>query len=152
MSQAPHPDAVRSSVEAAINPALAGEHAALYAYGVIGARLDRTERRLAAAAAERHRRWRDELSGAVTAAGGSPAVAEPAYRLPFPVDNRSDACRLAILVEDRLSALYLALVVATVDGALRSVGARALQSSASEAALWRIRAGVEAVMVAFPGR
>jgi hypothetical protein len=137
---------------AAANAALGGEHAAIYAYGVVGARLDRREQSLATSAITRHVSRRDTLTGLISAASGVPVAAEPAYRLPFPVRHRGDALRLAALVEDRLAALYVALVEATEDRALRSLGAGAVQAAAADAASWRLRAGTAPVTVAFPGR
>lgn len=148
---APTTPAKASSPTSPANSALAGEHAAIYAFGVVGARLERSEQRLAVAALSRHAGRRDALA-ALIAGTSEPVTAEPAYRLPFPVRNRAEALRLAALVGDRLAALYEALVIATDDTALRTLAVSALQSAAADAASWRLRAGVVPVTVAFPGR
>jgi Domain of unknown function (DUF4439) len=151
VSQTPSTHPVGSAAVA--NAALAGEHAAIYAFGVVGAHLGPTEQPLAAAAINRHRARRDALAAAIVAVAlATPAPAEPAYLLPFPIRTRADALRLAALVEDRLAALYVALVIGTSEVALRSMAASALQGSAADAAGWRLRAGSLPVTVAFPGR
>jgi hypothetical protein len=141
-----------AALAAAANAALGGEHAAIYAYGVVGARLDRREQPLASGALTRHVSRRDALAGLISATSGIPVAAAPAYRLPFPVRRRGDALRLAAVVEDRLAGLYVALVESTDDRALRSLGAAAVQAAAADAASWRLRAGIVPVTVAFPGR
>lgn len=137
---------------AAANRALAGAHAAVYALGVVGARLPRAEQPAATAALAGVRTQRDLLAAVIAAAGGTPVPAEPGYVLPYPVRNRAAALRLAVLVADRQSALDIALAVASTDVGLRSIASAAVAANASDAAWWRLRAGVRPVTVAMPGR
>lgn len=134
------------------NAALAGEHAAIYAYGAVGAHLPDLEQPWAVASMAAHRRRRDGLSAAVVRTGGSPVAAEPAYALPNPVADRAAALRLAVLVEERLATLYLALILGRPDPGWRTLASAAVQAGAVGAATWRLRAGATPVMVAFPGR
>ncbi|NHC13571.1 ferritin-like domain-containing protein [Motilibacter deserti] len=129
----------------ALQAALAGEHAAVWAYGVVGAQLpaDRAPEALAALAA--HRARRDALERTLERAAASPAAAAPAYDLPGPVTTAAQAVRLAVLVEERLAAAYADLVAAAEGEALRVTAARALQETAVRGALWRRSA------VPFPG-
>jgi hypothetical protein len=126
-----------SAVEA-LQAALAGEHAAAYAYGVIGARLQGARRGQAEASRASHRARRDELIELVAGLGGNPVVAEPAYALPFPVDDPRAARALAADVEDRVAATY-ADVVTESSGDVRSFAAAAMQAAAVDAFAWRGR-------------
>jgi hypothetical protein len=126
--------------------ALAAEHAAIFAYGVIGAHLE--DDRSAAREAERaHRRRRDEL---VLLLGDQAPAAEPSYQLPFPVANQADAVRLAILVEERVAAIWRGLLPGSASDE-RERALDALTDAAIRATGWRGTAGVEPAAVPFPG-
>lgn len=100
-----------------LQQALAGEHAATYVYGLLGAqasasrqpglfsRLDR--------AYQAHRAQRDELTELVTAQGATPVAAEPVYDPPGPVSGAKAIGATALVVERRLTRLYADLVAAT---------------------------------------
>lgn len=120
----------------ALGAALDGEHAAVYAYGVVGAHLDDDDRERAAAELERHRAARDRLSAFIRAAGGTPSASRPAYALPFAVADATSATELADLVESRLAGLYVDLVAAAADGATRTEAAGLLVHTARARAVW----------------
>jgi hypothetical protein len=120
----------------ALQQALAAEHAAVYAYGVVGARLPVSRRAGARSALDAHQARRDALVALVSAAGAEAVAAEPGYALPRPVRTASDAETLAVLVEERVAATY-ADVVASADGQIRRLAATALREAAVRAALWR---------------
>ena len=73
------------TVLAALQATLADEHAALYTYGVLGARTSQAASpalyETLTAGYRRHRTRRDELQLMVREAGGDPVAAEPAYDL-----------------------------------------------------------------------
>lgn len=121
----------------AMQDALAGEHAAEYAYGVIGGRLDygTSDQELATRLYAEHRDRRDELMRLLTDAGANPVGADPAYELPVDVQSAADAQRLGQQVEDRCSVLY-AGVVATATGGARSFAVDALTASAVAGLEW----------------
>lgn len=123
-----------SAEAAALQAALAGEHAALYAYGVVGARSSGSDADLAAAAYVRHRARRDALVAMLTEAGERPAAPEVAYDLPFATDGRAPLRRLAALVEGRCAALYAALVQHSPAG--RAFAARGLVDCATTQLGW----------------
>ena len=145
-NESDHPVDPGDLVEAALQGALAGEHAAIYAYTVIGGRLDDDSAlvRLAIESHAAHRLVRDALNEALLARGDSPVPTEAGYELPTPVEGPASARELATLVEDRCSALHAA-VVATAVGAERGLGADALVDCAVRALLWG------APPTAFPG-
>jgi len=131
--------------------ALAAEHAAIFAYGPIGVRLDGAARREARAAEEAHRSRRDALVVLLSAEGASPPPAEPAYALPFPVTDRTSALRLAIHIEERTAAAWRAALPETT-GDQRAQVLDGLIDCAVRATRWRRFAGVAPLTVPFPGR
>jgi hypothetical protein len=120
---------------AALQGALAAEHAAVYGYGVVGALLAGRERATAQADWTAHQVARDNLETMLTGLGATPVAASPAYKLPFAVTSASSAVRLAAALEDGVTRGYLG-VVAVSDPALRLFGAKAMQTAASRAADW----------------
>jgi uncharacterized protein DUF4439 len=97
--------------------ALAGEHAAVYLYGVLGGRVPASQQpdlaaRLAAGYAT-HRGRRDQLTAMVRAAGGVPVAAEVSYRLPNPCRTPGQLRAAALEVERRCAAVYAATVAGT---------------------------------------
>jgi hypothetical protein len=134
----------RAAEIAALQGALAAEHAAIYGYGVVGALLANGLRAQAQAWWIDHQEARDTLAAMLVKLGATPTAASPAYQLPFAVAGESAAVRLAVALEDGVAQAYLG-VVAVTDPTLRSFGALAMQAPANRAAAWR------GSTVAFPG-
>ncbi|MGV9269252.1 ferritin-like domain-containing protein [Kitasatospora sp. NPDC003701] len=137
---APGPEAL-----AALQGALGAEHAAVYGYGVVGARLpddqQRTDARTALAA---HQARRDAWQRLLGGAGATPSAAAAGYQLPFAVGDAAGAARLAAHLESRLTSVYADLVAA-VTGPQRATAADALRECALRARRWG------AASTAFPG-
>lgn len=114
-----------------LQEALSAEHAAVFAYGVIGGVL-RDNNELAVAAHDAHRGRRDQL---LSRLGERAVPAEPAYSLPFRVDHPRQARRLARVVEQRCAAVY-ADVVSRTTGAERALAAEVLTECAVRALSW----------------
>jgi hypothetical protein len=130
--------------------ALAAEHAAIFAYGVIGGRLDGEDVRAARDAEESHRSRRDTLLLRLAERGATAPAAAPSYDLPFPVTDADSARRLAILVEERVGAIWRAVLPeATRDD--RREALDALVEAAIRATRWRLAAGMSPATVPFPG-
>ena len=129
---------------AAVQAALAAEHAAVYGYGVLGSRITGRRRTDATAAYDAHRARRDALVRTAQDLGGTPVAAQAAYALPFAVGDPADAVRLAAVLEDRIAGVYSDLVRAA-RGPLRQDAAGALREAAVRAVRWRGSG------VAFPG-
>ena len=129
---------------AALQSALAAEHAAVYGYGVVGANL--TGSRQAAAMTDwvAHQVARDTLEAMLRSRGAQPVAAAAAYRLPVTVRTGGQAVSLAVLLENRVATAYLGLV-AVSDISIRQFGARQVRAAALRAAAWR------GSTVAFPG-
>lgn len=129
---------------------LEAEHAALYGYGVLGARLDDDTRAVAQAAAEAHRSARDRLAELLRAAGAAPPSALPAYDVA--VAGPPQALELAVALEEGLSVRWLDLVGGTDDRGLRRLAVDGLTETAVRAASWRELLGRLPTTVALPGR
>jgi len=129
---------------AALQGALAAEHAAVYGYGVAGAMLAAPERADARADWTAHQVARDTLIAMLTKLGATPVAASPAYALPFAVTSTKSAEMLAATLEDGVTRAYLGLV-AVNNPALRAFAAQAMQASANRATAW------SGTTVAFPG-
>lgn len=98
----------------ALQDTLQGEYAAVYAYGVIGARSQGQDQRLRALKALRtHSTLRDWLREQLNAANTDPVPAAPAYELPNAVTNNQSAAKAAGTIEQRLTRSWAALAART---------------------------------------
>ncbi|HEX5741686.1 MAG TPA: ferritin-like domain-containing protein [Pilimelia sp.] len=137
--------------DARLAEALGGEHAAIYAYGVLGVRLRGAQAASARAAEAEHRDRRDAALLHLSTAGAEVPAAEPAYALPFPVTDAAAACRLAVVVEERAAGLWRAALAVT-EGPGRALALDGLTRSAVWATRWRRAAGPLPWTVPYPGR
>ncbi|HEY0773038.1 MAG TPA: ferritin-like domain-containing protein [Nocardioidaceae bacterium] len=117
----------------ALQRALAGEHAAVYLYGVVGGRVSvSTHAELwqrVRDAYNLHRGRRDQLVSMVRTAGAEPVAAEVSYELPNPAMTPAQLERVALEVEQRCAAVY-ADTVGNTAGANRQWALDALEDAA----------------------
>jgi hypothetical protein len=127
---------------------LAGEHAAVYVLGTLGARVSRSDEPALAdritAAYDAHRARRDQLTAAVRDLHGRPVPSEVSYELPNRARTPTQLREAARLTELRCSVGYAALVAAT-SGAGRQLAIEALTDTAVRLL------GFGQAPVAFPG-
>jgi hypothetical protein len=125
------------TLSGALQDVLAGEHAAVYAYAVVGGVVDSGGVAAGSAleAYEVHRARRDRAEAEVRVLGADPVSAEPGYALGGPVTASGGVDRLARQVEDRCAVLYAALVAAATDD-LRREAAGWLEDAATRALAW----------------
>ncbi|HEX4977326.1 MAG TPA: DUF4439 domain-containing protein [Nocardioides sp.] len=101
----------------ALQATLAGEHAAVYVYGVLGGRVSATaEPALATAlraAYDVHRLRRDQVTAMVRAADAEPVAAAVAYELPTAADTAALCRRAAAVLEERCAEVYATMVGST---------------------------------------
>jgi hypothetical protein len=128
----------------ALQRALAAEYAAVYGYGVLGARLSGAPRASAANDFQTHRARRDQLIAMISARRLNPVAAAPVYALPFAVSDAASARRLAAYLETRASAAYADLA-AVATGSTRKFALGALTSTATTSGGW------SGTTPAFPG-
>ncbi|MFG3056843.1 ferritin-like domain-containing protein [Kitasatospora sp. NPDC048239] len=136
--------ALGAEAVAAFQGALSAEHAAVYGYGVVGARLPEDQRTDARTAYAAHQARRDAWQRLVSSTGATPSAAAAGYQLPFAVTDAAGAAKLAAHLETRLTTVYADLVTA-VTGPQRTAAADALRESALRAKRWG------AAPTAFPG-
>lgn len=102
---------------------LAGEHAAVYLYGVYGAQASQSRQpalyRRILGAFHAHRKRRDQLSQAIAAGGAEPVAAEVAYDLPAAMATAAELNDAALQVERRIARTYGQLVESTAGAARR---------------------------------
>jgi hypothetical protein len=103
----------------ALQTTLADEHAALYTYGVLGARTSQSATPLLydalTAGYRRHRARRDQLRTMVEAAGGEPVPAAAAYELDGRLVESRQVQAAALDLEVTSVATLLALVAQSTD-------------------------------------
>ena len=115
----------RSALDA-LQATLAGEHAALYLYGVFGGRTSRAASPTLYAVLRQgydvHRWQRDRLVRSLRDLGAEPVAAAVAYALPTPLASEIDVQRQALDLERRCAATYAALVARSVGDLRRWAG------------------------------
>ncbi|HET6165715.1 MAG TPA: ferritin-like domain-containing protein [Marmoricola sp.] len=113
--------------------ALAGEHAAVYLFGVFGAQASQSRQPVLYArlldAFRVHRRRRDQLTATIAATGADPVASEVTYDLPASMATEAELNDAALQVERRIARTYGQLVESTA-GAERRWALVALDDSA----------------------
>ncbi|RYB95441.1 DUF4439 domain-containing protein [Nocardioides oleivorans] len=98
----------------ALQTTLADEHAALYAYGVLGARTSQSATPAlydaVTAGYRRHRARRDQLRAMVEDAGGEPVAAAAAYDVEGRLLTGRQVQAVALVIEEGAVEVLLALV------------------------------------------
>jgi Domain of unknown function (DUF4439) len=135
-----------TDAQTALNEAVAGEYAAIYAYGVLGPHLTGFARNLAVSAELAHRDLRDSLLERLA----SPPPPQANYAVPFPVTDYPSAIALAVHVEEKCAALWRAVTAAS-DANARQQPLDELTNAALRAAAFRRAGGAIPGTVAFPG-
>lgn len=130
----------------ALQAALAAEHAAIYGYGVLGAKLRGSQQQAARDTWSAHKARRDQLIGFLDTLGAKPVAAEAAYRLPVQLTSAKAATQLAVSLEAYAVGAYVALAGAD-DAGLRRFAAGAMQDSMARQVRW----GGNGPASAFPG-
>ncbi len=117
----------------ALQRTLAGEHAAVYLYGVIGGRVSVSAQaqlwQRVRDAYALHRERRDQLVPMVRAAEADPVPAEVSYDLPNEATTQAELEQAALAVEERCAAVYADMVGST-SGANRQWALEALEDAA----------------------
>lgn len=119
---------------------LADEHAALYTYGVLGARASQSAtpalHDALTAAYRRHRSRRDQLRSLVAEAGGEPVAAAATYELDGPL-VRSTQLQAAALALEVAEVEALTALVAQSSGTVRDWAL----TEATWSAAWQLELG-----------
>ncbi len=137
--------------DGALRAALAAEHAAVWGYGVVGGALPPEGRGPAGGGEQAHRDVRDRLAALLDQRDADPVPAAAGYELPFPVSSPVDAAALAVVLEEGVSAAWVALLDAAEQSTVRRLAVDALGAAETRAVAWRAAAGRAPVTVALPG-
>lgn len=117
----------------ALQTTLAGEHAAVWVYGVLGGQTSRSESpdlyAAVSAAYRTHRGRRDHLIRTVIDHGAEPVASEVGYELPNDAGSPALVVAAGLVTEQRCAATYADLVARTTD-ALRGWAIDALTDAA----------------------
>ena len=136
---------------AALQTALAAEHAALWAYGLVAAHAP-TDAATITTMIEAHQTIRDSTADLIVQGGGTPVGPAPAYTTPKPVTDVASARDLAITVEEDCAAAWRSVIGATDDRVLRGLALNTLTDVAQRLVTWRTVAKINPVTTAFPGQ
>ncbi len=126
--------ALAATAREALVALTAGEHAAVFAYGLVAARVPAKQRDRARDGWSWHLARRDQLEERLLAAGVEPPAAAPAYDVGG-TPTAAGAARLAATVEQRLAALAVRTVAAT-QGEDRGLAASSLVAGVRRAVAW----------------
>ena len=136
--------------DAALNAALAAEHAAIWGYGVVGAALGAGDQGVVAAEVA-HRDVRDRVTTLLADRGVEPAVPEGGYALPFPVLSAVDAAALAAVLEDGVTAAWVRVLDQARERGSRELAVEVLGAAEVRAVGWRAAAAQDTTTRALPG-
>ena len=136
---------------AALQEALAAEHAAIWGYGAVGAALPAGDRAGAVTDGDAHRDLRDRLAVLLEARDEEPVATRAAYTLPFPVLSAVDAATLAVTLEDGTTSTWVWVLGQAADRSVRELAVAAASAAEVRAVAWRVRAGVTPPTSATPG-
>ena len=137
--------------DAALDAALAAEHAAVWGYRAVGAALPPEDRGTAAAAEAAHREVRDRLTTLLDGRGAEPVGPEAGYELPFPVLSPVDAAAVAVVLEAGVTAAWVRVLDRAVERTTRALAVEVLGAAEVRAVGWREAAGRTPVTSALPG-
>ncbi len=118
---------------ATMQATLADEHAAVYLFGLMGARVSERQHQtlfgMLSESFETHRRNRDELSAMINELGETPVSSAVAYETPGPVNTPGQIQRAAARLEQQMTLRYGELIENTTKEN-RNWAISALQHSA----------------------
>ena len=137
--------------DTALCAALTTEHAVIYGYGIVSAHCQPDANPLVSFALNQHRQRRDQVIAMLTGRSVSAPVAAAGYQLPIPVNNPTDATRLAVRMEKDTEVAWRAVIEQAQTPEDRKFGVTALTQSAVLAARWNQVSGANPITTAFPG-
>jgi hypothetical protein len=134
----------------ALQAAMAAEHAALWAYGLVAAYAPDAANTVTDMLTS-HQNIRDVTANLLVQAGATPVGPAPAYATPEPVTDPKSAMALALVIEGDCAAAWRSVIGHTDDSTLRGTALSALTDSAMRMVTWRKLAKAKVLTVPFPG-
>lgn len=122
-----------------LQAALAVEHQVVYGYGLVGAQLSGPPRHAALQRLAAHQLLRDRIAALLREVGLTPVAAQPAYALPYPVEDAGAALRLAVSLEEAAAGCaWDVATAARAGGTARRLAVTTLADAATAASRWRL--------------
>lgn len=143
---------IDQTATAALQNALATEHAALWSYSLCVAFLSGEPLAQAHEDEEAHRALRGQIEQTLTELGARPVSAQPAYSTPGPVVDAASAAALLVVAETDALGAWRSVVERTNDRGLRQAALDALIDGTLRCARWRRVVGTRPAIPIFPGR
>jgi len=137
---------------AALQNALAAEHAAIWCYALAVAFLSGEDLARAREDEDAHRELRNQVEDTLTQLGAPPVSSQPAYAMPRPVTDAASAAALVVVAETDALAAWRSLLERTSDRALRQAALDSLTAGTLRCARWRVAVGEQLAIPVFPGR
>jgi hypothetical protein len=147
----PDPDRPKDADQAALFDALGTEHATIYGYGVVSAKVLPAENALVSEAIAQHRDRREAVVAMLSEREVTVPLPAAGYQLPMTVNNYIEAAKLAIRMESDCAVAWRAVLEQARSEQDREFGLAALTQSALLATRWRRVLGAWPVTEAFPG-
>jgi hypothetical protein len=145
------PSSPSTPYDTALCAALTNEHAVIYGYGMVSAHCQPDVNTLVSFAMNQHRQRRDQVIAMLAGRSVTAPVAAAGYQLPIPVNNPTDAARLAVRMEKDTEVAWRAVIEQAQDPQDRRFGVTALTQTAVLAARWTQVLGDWPITTAFPG-
>lgn len=136
----------------ALQRALAGEHAALWAYSLALAFVPPDWADRARADIQAHTRLRGQVTTTLTEIGQRPVSAQPAYSPPQPVVDATSAGALLVAAETDAIASWRSVMERSTASALRQAGLKAMVECTGRVTFWRRATDRSPIVPVFPGR
>lgn len=137
---------------AALQAALAAEHAAEWVYGLVSAFLPDSYGKAIDKGMVAHRARRDATERLLAAAAVTPDAPEPAYVTPKPVTDQASAVDVLVVAEDDATVAWRAVLDRADDPGVRQAALESLTEAAVRGTAWRMDAGTEPAAIAMPGQ
>jgi ferritin-like protein len=145
-------DRIDETAVAALQHALAAEHAAIWCYSLAVAFLTGADAARAREDEDSHRELRSQVEQTLAQLGAPAASAQPAYAVPQRVTDADSAAALAVVAETDALAAWRSLLERTDDTALRQAALDTMFASTLRCARWRVVVGEPPAIPVFPGR
>ena len=145
------PSGHNTPADTALCAALTTEHAVIYGYGIVSAHCQPDVNSLVSYSLNQHRQRRDQVIAMLGGRSVNAPVAAAGYQLPMPVNNPTDANRLAVRMEKDTEVAWRAVIEQAQTPEDRKFGVTALTQSAVQAARWNQVLGANPITTAFPG-
>ena len=145
------PSSAATPYDNALCAALTTEHAVIYGYGMVSAHCQPDVNSLVSSALNQHRLRRDQVIAMLAGRSVTAPVAAAGYQLPMPINNPTDAVRLAVRMEKDTEVAWRAVIEQAQSPQDRGFSVTALTQSAVLAARWKQALGDWPITTAFPG-